>query len=211
MSQQVNLYRPIFRRQEKKFSARAMLQAGATIVAGVAVMYGVLVWQVASLRDEARQVDRQLAAAQKRLQDVTQKFGPGAKSALLETEVVRLEKQVAARLRVQEVLRQGIFTNARGYSDFLEAFARQHVPGVWLTGFDIVGAGESLRLAGRATDPAQVPRYVQRLSGEPALAGKEFQVFVMSRPDEQGGTTTNHRAFVEFQFRTSSGDKAGRS
>lgn len=209
MSQQINLYRPIFRKQEKKFSARAMLQAGAAIIAGVAVIYGVLAWHVASLREEARQVERQLAASQKRLHEVGQRFGPGAKSRLLEDEVARLEKQVAARRQVQAILRQGIFTNARGYSDFLEAFARQHVPGVWLTGFDIIGAGESLRLAGRTTDPAQVPRYVQRLALEQALAGREFQVFVLSRPepkDAPGG-----RGYVDFVFRTSASGEGGRS
>lgn len=209
MSQQINLYRPIFRKQEKKFSARAMLQAGAAIAGGVVVIYGLLAWQVAALREDARQVERQLAASQKRLQDVTQKLGPGAKSQLLADEVTRLEKQVAARLRVQEILRQGIFTNARGYSDFLEAFARQHVPGVWLTGFDITGAGENLRLSGRTTDPAKVPRYVQRLSGEQALTGKEFQVFVLSRPDKKNGAENG--AYVDFIFRTSVPAQGGRS
>lgn len=198
--QQINLYRPIFRKQEKKFSALAMLQAGGAIVAGVVVIYGLMAWHVRDLRVEVQQADKQLTASTKRLDDATRKFGPGAKSKLLEDEVANLEKQVASRLRLRDVLNRGLFSNTGGYSDFFVALSRQHMPGVWLTAFDITGAGEHVRLQGRTTDPAQVPRYVQRLAGEPAVAGKEFQVFVLSRPQGKDGTADS--PYVEFLLRT---------
>ncbi len=53
--QQINLYRPIFRKQEKKFSALAMLQAGGAIAVGIAIIYGLIWWQVRDLREEMRQ------------------------------------------------------------------------------------------------------------------------------------------------------------
>lgn len=198
--QQINLYRPIFRKQEKKFSAMAMLQAGGAVLAGIVVIYALLLWQVSDLRNEVRQADAQLATATKRVSEATQKFGPGAKSSLLEDEVANLEKQLAARLRVRDLLNRGLFSNTTGYSGFFVAFARQHVPGVWLTGFDITGAGEDMRLQGRTADPAQVPRYVQRLSAEEVLAGKEFQVFVLSRPQTKDGQPAER--YVEFLFKT---------
>ncbi len=210
MMQQINLYRPIFRKQEKKFSALAMLQAGVAILAGVAVIYGLMWWQVRDLRTEVQQANRQLAASTKRLEEATKKFGPGAKSKLLEDEVANLEQQVATRLRLRDVLTRGLFSNTSGYSDFFLAFARQHVPGVWLTGFDIVGAGERMRLQGRTMDPVQVPRYVQRLAREPAIAGKEFQVFVMSRPPEKDGRTAES-PYVEFLLRTAPPKEPGKS
>lgn len=208
MKQQVNLYRPIFRKQEKKFSALAMLQAGAAIFVGVAIIYALLYWHVHGLRHELAQTERYLAASSKRLHDVSRQLAPSAKSQLLEQEVARLERQVAGRLRVQDLLARGLFSNTTGYSEFFVAFARQHVSGVWLTGFDITGAGEDMRLQGRATDPAQVPRYVQRLSAEPALAGKEFKVFVLSRPEKTGGAA--NEPYVEFLFKTGA-SKEGRS
>ncbi|HLF24201.1 MAG TPA: MSHA biogenesis protein MshI, partial [Burkholderiales bacterium] len=189
--QQINLYRPIFRKQEKKFSALAMLQAGAAIAVGIAIIYGLIAWQVRDLRAELAQVDKRLAASTNRLDDATKRFGPGTKSKLLEDQVTDLEKQIAARLRVRELLSRGIFSNTTGYSDFLVAFARQHVTGLWLTGFDIVGAGEDMRLQGQTSDPALVPRYVQRLSAEQALAGKEFRIFTMSRPVDKSDTVTS--------------------
>jgi hypothetical protein len=209
ITQQINLYRPIFRRQEKKFSATAMLQAGTAIVAGVAVIYALMWWQVAQLRDEVSRTNNHLVASSKRLSDATQKFGDGAKSKPIEEQVTALEKQLAARVRLQQVLDRGLFSNTSGYSSFFMAFARQHVPGVWLTGFDITGAGEDMRLQGRTTDPAQVPRYVQRLAAETALAGKEFQVFVMSRPKPDDKSTTP--PYVEFLFRTAAAKAEGKS
>ena len=209
MMQQINLYRPIFRRQEKKFSALAMSQAGAAIAVGIAIIYGLLWWQVRDLRQELRQTDARLAASTKRLDDATRQFGPGAKSKLLEDQVADLEKQIAARLRVRDLLGRGLFSNTTGYSDFFVAFARQHISGIWLTGFDITGAGENMRLQGRTNDPALVPRYVQRLSAEQALAGKEFQVFTLSRPPEKDGGTA--APYVDFLFRTASAKDAGKS
>ena len=209
MMQQINLYRPIFRKQEKKFSALAMSQAGAAIAVGIAIIYGLLWWQVRDLRQELRQTDARLAASTKRLDDATRQFGPGAKSKLLEDQVADLEKQIAARLRVRDLLGRGLFSNTTGYSDFFVAFARQHISGIWLTGFDITGAGENMRLQGRTNDPALVPRYVQRLSAEQALAGKEFQVFTLSRPPEKDGAIAV--PYVDFLFRTASAKDAGKS
>ncbi len=209
MIQQVNLYRPIFRKQEKKFSAVAMLQAGAAVLVGVIVIFGVMFWQVGNLREEVRQTDKQLQTAMKRLDDASRNFGPGAKSKSLEDEVASLEKQVAMRLRMRDLLTRGLFSNTSGYSDYFVAFARQHVPGIWLTGFDITGAGEDMRLQGRTVNPAQVPRYVQRLSAEQVLAGREFQVFVMSRPEKKDGQA--EQPYVEFLFRTAMQKAQGKS
>ena len=50
MNQQINLYHPIFRRQEKKFSARAMLQASGLLLAGTVIMYAFPSWQGGALR-----------------------------------------------------------------------------------------------------------------------------------------------------------------
>lgn len=198
MSQQINLYRPIFRKQEKKFSAQAMLQAGGVMLAGVVVLYVVLLWQVNNLKNDAKKLDRQQAEAAARLQEVTQKFGPKTPSKSLVDRVAQLEQEIATRRRIQESLRRDMFTNTRGYSDYFLAFSRQHVAGVWLTGFTIQGAGEDMKLQGRTTDPVQVPRYVQRLSTESVLVGKEFQVFQLQR--EKG-------AYAEFVFKTAKEDK----
>lgn len=193
MSQQINLYRPIFRKQEKKFSARAMLQAGAVMLVGIIALYAVLWWQVEGLRSELRRAERRHADVSARLQAVTEKFGARNPSQALLERAAQIEQEIAAGRRVQQLLERQLFTNTRGYADYFLAFARQHVPGVWLTGFTIHGAGEEMTLQGNTIDPVQVPRFVQRLSAESVLAGKEFQVFFMQR---------DKKPYAEFVFQT---------
>lgn len=203
MMQQINLYHPLFRKQEKKFSSLAMIQGGAILVVGIIAIYMVMWWQVRGMHSDVAEAERALAIGNKRLVEVTQKLAPNARPGVtLEEQVAQLEKQLAARQRVQEVLNRGLFSNTTGYSSFFIAFARQHVSGMWLTGFDITGAGESMRLEGRTTDPAQVARYVQRLAAEDVLVGKEFKVFVMSRPEKKEGQVAEP-SYVNFMLRTS--------
>lgn len=209
MKQQINLYRPIFRKQEKKFSAAAMLQAGAAILAGVLVIFGLLVWQVRTMREEVRQADKQVAMASKRLDEAARRFGIATSRSLMD-DVANLERQVAQRQQMLDVLTRGRLSNTSGYSEYFLAFARQHVPDVWITGVDIVGAGDDLRLQGRTTNPAQVPRYVQRLSAEQVLNGKEFQVFVLSRPPKKDAQAPEP-PYVEFLFKTAAQAESGKS
>ncbi len=183
MRQQVNLYQPIFRKQEKKFSAKAMLQAMAAIFVGIVLLFAWTQWQVSLLRNQSARADQQLAVVSKRLGEVTQQFGGQVvvhRSA--DEEIAHLEQRLASFQRIQDVLSRGLFSNTRGFSEYFIAFARQHSAGaVALTGFEIVGAAEKVTLQGRAVSPEAVPRYMQQLSIERPLAGVEFQVFQLAR------------------------------
>lgn len=200
MSQQINLYQPIFRKEEKKFSAAAMLQGAGLVLAGVFAMYVYTQWQVRALRVDLAQSEQKYAAVTKRLAEATEKFGGRKSNLSLDGEIARLEQEIASRQRIQEFLQRGLFRNTRGFSEYFVSLARQHVSGLWLTGFDIVGAGEQVSLAGRSTNPELVPRYMQRLSAEKSLSGIEFHVFQMNRPAV--GTKGAGAQFVEFQAKT---------
>lgn len=201
MSQQINLYQPIFRKEERKFSAVAMLQGAGLLFVGILAMYSYTQWQVRSLRMELVQSEQKYAAATKRLGEVTEKFGGGRKPSLsMDEEIARLEQEIAARQRIQEFLQRGLFRNTRGFSEYFVSLARQRVSGLWLTGFDIVGAGEQVSLQGRSANPELVPRYMQKLSREKSLSGVEFRVFQMNRPAV--GTKGASAQFVEFQAKT---------
>jgi hypothetical protein len=200
MSQQINLFQPIFRKEQKKFSAKAMLQAGLLLLLGVGLLYGYSQWQVNSLRSELTRAEGRQMAAAKRLDEMSRKFGKRAKDRLLEREIARLEGVIAAKSRIKEILESGVFANTEGYSEYLMAFARQHVSGIWLTGFDIGGAGEKLTLEGRSIVPELVPQYMQRLASEDALSGIEFQVFRMERPEEEEKVRAPN--YIEFLVTT---------
>lgn len=211
MSQQINLYSPIFRRQEKKFSAKAMLQAGGAILAGIAILAALNVWQVASLRAEIRTVDQQHSQALKQLEEASRKFKPRVGDPRLEEEANKLEAILSSSAQAQQLLRRDVFGDSRGYSSYFVALARQSVANLWLTHVDIVGAGESIELGGRTTVPERVPQYLQRLSSEKVLSGAEFKVFRLERPmgDEKGEADRtdsrkkpNPAEYVEFTLRT---------
>jgi Tfp pilus assembly protein PilN len=202
VSQQVNLYQPIFRKEEKKFSTVAMLQAMGLVAVGVVAIYAYSWWQIGTLKSEMNRAEQQHAAATKRLADATEKFGQRTGRTSLDNEIARMESEIVAKQRIQEILQRGIFSNTRGFSDYFVSFSRQHTPGVWLTGFDITGAAEQMTLAGRSTNPELVPRYMQKLSAEKTLSGIEFRIFQMNRPVADAKETDAR--YVEFQVKTSS-------
>ncbi|HEX9628044.1 MAG TPA: PilN domain-containing protein [Acidiferrobacterales bacterium] len=200
MRQQVNLYHPIFRRQEKKFSARTMLQAGVAVLAGILLMYLYAWWQVGALQRQAAQVDRDLAAANQRLAAFSARVANQEVDPQRQREIDRLEQRIAALERIRAVAGRDLFHGAAGYSDYFIALARQRLPDLWLTGFTIEGAGEQLTLEGRSRVPERVPEYLQKLSGEKLLAGTEFEVFQMLRPlDDQ---RKQRLPYVEFVLKS---------
>ena len=200
MSQQINLYQPIFRKEEKKFSTVAMLQSIGLVTIGVVALYAFTWWQNEALKSELKRVEQNHVMASKRLADANQKFGLGKGPSELDKEITSLETEIVAKQQIQEILKRGVFSNTTGFSDYFASFARQRIPGVWLTGFDITGAAEQMILAGRTTNPELVPRYMQKLSVEKNLSGIEFRTFQMNRPNPDPKNPES--LFVEFQART---------
>jgi len=196
IQQQVNLYHPIFRRQEKKFSALAMLQAGGAVLGGIILIYAYSAWQLSSLRQASAQIERETVTATQQIEQMGRQLASRPADPALKDEVQRLEMMVDASQRLRGVLQRERFGNTEGFSNHLIAFARQHVAGVWLTGVSIDGAGEDLTVEGHSSDPELVPRYLQKLSAEKILSGTQFQTFVMNRPE---GKATN---YVEFLVKT---------
>lgn len=199
MSQQVNLYQPIFRKQRRKFSATTILQAAVLMVLGIGLMYGYTYWQVRQLRADVVQTDKQLTSLTKRLDETMSQFGERLQSKDLQAQVQKLQQQLVEKQNLQQVLQSAQF-NTQGFSGYFIAFARQHIPEVWITGLDITGAAEQLTLSGRSTNPELVPRYLQRLSSETRLSGIEFQSFQMTRVAADGKSGT--ASYIEFMAKT---------
>jgi hypothetical protein len=207
VNQQINLYHPIFRKEEKKFSAATMLQAGVVVLTGVVLMYGYSWWRTQALRVQLRDINAQHTAAIARLGDISTKLPMRHGDPRLEQEARDLEKRIQAVQQIRTVARADLFKGAPGYSDYLVALARQSTAGLWLTGLTITGAGESLVLAGRTNYPELVPGYLQRLSGEQTLAGLQFEIFQLTRPvriaaDDEKGVAEVLEPYVQFEVRS---------
>ncbi|MCC2959207.1 PilN domain-containing protein [Massilia sp. IC2-278] len=174
MSQQINLFNPIFLQQKKIFSTRTMAQALGVLVLGVVAMglYGSA--RVSALQKQADAGAVQLQARQARLLAVNAEFPPRQKDPALVEAVQEAERQLATLREVSGVLQGGELGNTRGYAEYFRALARQHVDGLWLTGLTITGAGTDIGVRGRALDPESVPGFLTRLTREPVMQGKGF-------------------------------------
>lgn len=202
MKQQINLFQPIFRRQRRVFSARAMLHAAAVVAVGLMLVYGYARWQVSSLESDVARLSQQRDAARTRLLALEQKIPTRHKSELLQAEVERLEREVAGKRDIVAAFDSGALGNQSGFSAYLEGFARQRVEGLWLTGFRIAEGGKWLRIRGSTLAPERVPVLVQRLAAEPVFSGMRFSTLRMERAGP-------HSERVDFVLQSAGDDSAG--
>lgn len=182
MSQQINLFNPIFLKQKKHFSAVTMVQGLGLILIGSIAVFGYAKLQLVALNNEVQATSGQLVSAQAQLVKVTADFAAREKNKALEEEIRRAEAELNAHRHMLDVVSQGGFGNTRGYSEYMTAFARQSIHGLWLTGFSIDGNANEIELSGRALKPDLVPAYINRLRQEPTMRGKSFSTLAMATP-----------------------------
>lgn len=186
MHQQINLYQPMFREQKVVFSALTMLQVGVFFLVVFAALYA---YEANSLKP----YEQQLAAMDKELAQLNiqvEALGSvkkKSKSKLLEREIAKLSKELEQRERIANILGSRTFGNSEGFSSYLEAFARGHVEGTWLTSVNIKQGGAALGLKGKTLSSELVPVYIQKLAEEKSLDGSAFNVMELARVETEEG------------------------
>ncbi|WP_157889119.1 PilN domain-containing protein [Herminiimonas arsenitoxidans] len=208
MSQQINLFNPIFLKQEKHFSALTMVQALGAILLAAILLTVYTAYQLSSLQAEQKSVTAQLQLAQNQLAKVTADYVPKEKDMRLEARLQRAEAQVRSLQQVSDVLRKGELGNTDGYAEYLRAFARQIIDGVWLTSFTIHGAGSAISLEGSTLRPELVPIYLTRLKSEPVMQGASFSSLEMELPRveksvDSSGKQPISAAYINFNLHSS--------
>lgn len=183
MSQQINLFNPIFLQQKKIFAARTMALALGLLTFGALAIAATALYSVNQLRREAAAVTLQAANKQARLARATSEFAPRQANAGITREASDAETQLAALRHVSEILKNGDLGNTHGYASVFRALARQHQDGLWLTGVGVGGsAGADMSLQGRALTATLVPAYIERLTRETVLQGKSFGNLQITQP-----------------------------
>jgi hypothetical protein len=209
VSQQINLFNPIFKQQKKHFSAMTMAQALGVIVVGALLLGGFTIFKTKRLEAQANAVSLQAASAERQMAAVVAEFAPRQQSAALAADMQKTESELKALQKVEDVLKKGDFGNTKGYAEYLRAFARQIIDGVWLTGFSIIGAGNEISIQGRALQPELIPAYIGRLRSEAVMQGKSFAALEISTPepvatktDVKGKPVIAAPSFVEFNLQS---------
>lgn len=201
MSQQINLFNPALLKKKDYFSMLAMMQALGLILIGSMFFYAYAVYQVYSLAKQTEDTGKRYAAEQIKFSNFSTEFSPEKNNHMLQDELKRLEAEAASQKEILDTLKSGVIGNTEGYSEYMRAFARQVVHGLWLNGFDIVGDGAQMSLSGGVVNPHLVPSYIQRLSKEKVMSGKTFAALQMQQPKAAANKSpvTN---YVEFSMQS---------
>lgn len=211
MSHQINLFNPLLLKQRKHFSAITMMQALGLILLGCLGIGIYTSYQVSSLTKVAAATTARLGESQAQLAQVNAAYAARQKSKSLEADIQKAEMDAKSLQQVMDILQKGEFGNKTGYAEYLRAFSRQILDGVWLTGFSIYGAGSEIGIQGRALQPELVPTYITYLKREPVMQGKSFATLEMQRPsidqtkkqDATGDKPRVQAGYIEFSLRSS--------
>jgi Tfp pilus assembly protein PilN len=215
MSRQINLFNPIFLKQEKQFSALTMVQALGIILLCAILLTLYTRYQLSNLESERQSTATQLQLAQNQLAKVTVEYGPKQKDPTLASQLRRAELEVKSLQQISKVLGEGGIGNTAGYSNYLSAFARQITGGIWLTGFTIQGAGSDISIQGSALRPESVPAYLGRLRSEPVMQGASFATLEMQLPKPVEDKSKSDKdkklvqpAYIDFNLRSTAAPKS---
>ena len=199
MSQQINLYNPLFLKTEKHFAARTIVQAlGVVLVALLAVF--VPSWlQTRSAERVATQYREQVARQRDQLLRLGGQIASPGRSKTLENEVAQAEAEIKLRQAALQSLGTGEVGNTAGFSEFLAALGRQTLSGVWLTRIQIADAGNELVIEGRALRPDLLPLYLRALNSEAMMRGRRVTELkpAAATPKVDGAQP---QRFVEFSL-----------
>ncbi|MGH8620803.1 MAG: hypothetical protein ACRET3_01590 [Burkholderiales bacterium] len=209
MSQNINLFSPAFRKPRQLLTLALVAQClGITLTALFGYHY--------YLQQQVNGLDAELAATEKLLRaqggfvdTLKPKPVPHVSEPELDAEIAQLEGELRLAGESIEAMKGGAFGSQQGFAEYLRAFSRQSIGGLWLTGFSIGGSGE-LEIRGRALSPDLLPSYIQRLNREKVLAGRNIARLELIRPtpepvaDKDKGPGKAERAprFLEFSLAT---------
>jgi len=100
---------------------------------------------------------------------------------------------LAEQTELVETLKSGVLGNTHGYSEYMRAFARQVLQGLWLTGFKVSGDATQVSLNGGVINPELLPVYIQHLNKETVMQGKTFSALQMKQPKSVPARMANLR------------------
>jgi len=195
ITQQVNLFQPIFRKERKLLSFRVFLQICALSGVMLLMLFGWSMRQTHQLSADLEQIEIQQARYSNQLIEVSARLANMKTDTAPQVALSRLERELVASRKVVYALTRVRNTYSQGVSAYLESFSRQSPKGVWLTGFTVQAGGEGLVIRGSSLKPELVPTFLQQLSTEKALTGTEFGLLHILRE-------TPDARFVDFTVYT---------
>lgn len=190
MTQQVNLYQPILRREKKVFSALTMLQVLGVMAVVMLALFAFSRWQLSALQAERARLQAQEQDLAAQVMEISRKTQARPESRELRRQLELAQREQQLKQRLAELMRNSPGRAARGFSDAFAGLARQRLAGLWLTGIEIhkEGTVHDVVLRGYAAQAALVPQLVQQLGQEPAFQGLRFRQLRVYQPENDNDT-----------------------
>ena len=215
MSQQINLFIEI-KKSKNDLSALNMVQGLGLIIFCAFLFYVYSAYQASQLEKQLDEANKSIAAEQNRLAGLAAEFSRQRSGLTIEQELKKIEAEAVAQREIINALKSGVIGNTSGYSEYMRAFARQTLSGLWLTGFGIDGDATQMSISGATLSPELVPAYIMRLNNETVMRGKTFASLQMQLPKQDVNKTEANKMkpsipqYLEFNLlsvRASEADK----
>lgn len=187
MRQQINLFQSVLIDKQEPLQAK---QAKTLFVLFVVVLGLLSLVGYLQLQNSTRQVDilqQQQEALTEQVAALDQQYPERHKSALLEEEVRRSQKNLDGQNKLLRYFSQRDVENNGSILRVMEGLARHRTQGVWLRSIVLSGGGENIALKGSALRPEQVPQYLQSIGENNILGGKVFSKLSVTQLDERSG------------------------
>jgi len=209
--QQINLYVSGSGKDGADISLLNMVQGLGFIAICAMLFYGYSFFQTSEIKQQIEESNKTLFTEQTRLAEITAEYLRQRSGMTLEQELRKVETDLAVQREIINTMKSGVLGNTRGYSEYMQAFARQVVNGLWLTGFKIEGDAVQMSISGAALAPELVPGYIKRLNNEKAMRGKTFTSLQMQLPKSIAGTDAGKQPatqYLEFNLQSVSAEEA---
>ena len=208
MSQNINLFSPAFRKPRLLLTLNRVAACLAVVLLALSAVHAYFRHDVAGLAGELASAEALLKAQRGYTEKLKTEAAARKTSAQLETETAHLETELKQARDAMDALKGSTIGSQQGFAEYLRAFSRQSVGGLWLTGLTI-GGGE-IEIRGRALSADLVPGYIQRLNREKVLAGRSFARLEMSQPrpepekarDNEAKAAPRMARYLEFSLAT---------
>lgn len=184
MIQQVNLYTDELRPRKEKLRATMAFSILVLSLAVIAGSAGFVRFQESRLQAQVDSRQAQNDQLQRSVEQLTAEAEVRQPDPEVEAALDRVTATLARRQRLLERVENLVASEASGFSTPLSALARQVPQGLWLTHIRLDGQEGHVALAGKSQSGRLVPVYLEKLSDEPAFAGKTFGSFRLDREEE---------------------------
>lgn len=174
MSQQINLLNPALIRPRDWVSLKNVAMIYALAIVVMLMLYRFAQSDLEQMQEQRNAAVTKYEAAQVAL--ITASSKKNSQMNVLEQEqaLQTLKKRAEMQSKLISTFKYVQADNGHHILDYMQGFARQVMPGVWLTGFKLHAFEKNITLSGRALQADKVPPFLEHLGQAAVFKGQLF-------------------------------------